>query len=176
MREHTLARLAPKRLGHIYRLRGRIGYIYPPTGPGRGGVRVRLRVKSPRTGREVITSALVSSGYEAETPQLLVPRRLALELGLWPPPEDAQLLEFWTAGGPTRVYLVPQSLEVSVDAGDRIVGPVKCDAVVSTTEYEVLISDILGSNLGIVILDLRGKWRFTDEDTVRVTEPPQYWF
>jgi len=139
-------------------------------------VRVKLRIKSLRVNKEVVTSALVNSGYEAETPQLLVPRRLALELGLWPPPDDAQLLEFGTAGGPTRVYLVPQSLEVSVDAGDRIVGPVKCDAVVSTTEYEVLISDILGSNLGIVILDLRGKWRFTDEDTVRVTEPPQYWF
>jgi len=139
-------------------------------------VRVKLRIKSLRVNREIVTSALVNSGYEAETPQLLVPRRLALELGLWPPPEDAQLLEFGTAGGPTRVYLVPQSLEVSVDASDRIVGPVKCDAVVSTTEYEVLISDILGSSLGIVILDLRGKWRFTDEDRVRTTEPPQYWF
>jgi len=123
-----------------------------------------------------VTSALVSSGYEAETPQLLVPRRLALELGLWPPPVDAQLLEFGTAGDPTWVYLVPQSLEVSVDSGGRIAGPVKCSAVISTAEYEVLISDILGSSLGIAILDLRGKWRFTDEDTVRVTGPPQYWF
>jgi len=33
-------------LSHIYRLRGRIGYIYPLARPRRGGVRVRLRVKS----------------------------------------------------------------------------------------------------------------------------------
>jgi len=41
----------------------------------------------------------------------------------------AQLVEFETAGGPVRVYLVPSVLEVSVDAGDRIAGPVRCDAV-----------------------------------------------
>jgi len=56
------------------------------------------------------------------------------------------------------------------------VGPVVADAMVSSYEYEVLISDILGSELGIVILDLRGKWRFKDEERVRVSEPPQYWF
>ena len=55
-------------------------------------------------------------------------------------------------------------------------GPVVADAMVSSYEYEVLISDILGSELGIVILDLRGKWRFKDEERVRVSEPPQYWF
>ncbi|MEM2677300.1 MAG: hypothetical protein QXU62_01545 [Thermofilaceae archaeon] len=52
-------------------------------------VRVKLRVRSLRSGREVVSSALVNSSFEAETPQLLIPRRLALELGLWPPPEDA---------------------------------------------------------------------------------------
>jgi len=137
---------------------------------------VKLKIKSLKTHREVVTSALVNSGYEADTPQLLLPRRLAAELGLWPPLDDAQLVEFETAGGPVRVYLIPGALEVSVDAGDRIVGPVRCDAVVASTEYEVLISDVLGSLLGIVLLDLRGKWRFSDENVVRQSEPPQYWF
>jgi len=50
------------------------------------------------------------------------------------------------------------------------------DIMISNLEYEVLISDRLGGELGIVILDLRGKWRFQDEDTVRETEPPEYWF
>jgi len=139
-------------------------------------VRVRLRVKSLRVSREITTSALVNSGYEAETPQLLIPRRLAVELGLWPPPEEAQLMEVGTAGGPARVYIIPQTLEVSIDAGDRVVGPVKCDAVISFTEYEVLISDMLGDALGIVIISLRGKWRFSDESIIRSSEPPQYWF
>jgi len=40
-------------------------------------VREKLRIKSLRTGREVTTSALVNSGYEAETPQLLAPQSSA---------------------------------------------------------------------------------------------------
>ena len=48
--------------------------------------------------------------------------------------------------------------------------------MISNLEYEVLISDKLGGELGIVILDLRGKWRFSDEDKVRETETSQYWF
>lgn len=139
-------------------------------------VRVRLRIRSISSGREVETSALVNSGFEAETPQLLIPRSLAHTLGLWPPPPEAQLIEVGTAGGPVRNYLIPRALEVSVNAGDRVVGPVVCDAMVSNMEYEVLISDMLGGELGIVILDLRGRWRFSDENKVRASEPPQYWY
>ena len=138
-------------------------------------VRVRLRIRSLRSSVEVVSSALVNSGFEAETPQLLIPRRLAVELGLWPPPDDAYLIEVGTAGGPVRNYLVPGAAEVSVEAGDRSVGPVKCDVMISSLEQEVLISDRLGGELNIVILDLRGKWRFSDEDRVRETEAPQYW-
>lgn len=139
-------------------------------------VRVKIRIKSTRSNREIITSALVNSGFEAETPQLLIPRRLALELGLWPPPEDAFLIEVGTAGGPVRNYLIPRAAEVSVVTNDREVGPVTSDIMISSIEHEVLISDRLGGELGIVILDLRGKWRFHDENVVRETEAPQYWF
>lgn len=138
-------------------------------------VRVKLRIIS-KSGKEVVTSALVNSGFEAETPQLLIPKSLAVSLDLWPPPLEAQLIEVGTAGGPVRNYLIPRSLIVYVDAGDKIVGPVECDTMVSLLEHEVLISDRLGGELGLVILDLRGKWRFSDEDKVRVTESPQYWF
>ena len=138
-------------------------------------VRVRLRVTS-RYGGEVPTPALVNSGFEAETPQLLLPRGLASILNLWPPPPEAQLIEVGTAGGPVRNYIVPRALQVWVETEDRRVGPIECDAMISLLEYEVLISDMLGGELGIVILDLRGKWRFADEDKVRSTEPPRYWF
>ena len=138
-------------------------------------IRVKLKIRSLKTNREVLTSALVNSGFEAETPQLLIPRRLAIELGLWPPPEDAYLVEVGTAGGPVRNYLVPRAAEVSVVTKDRVVGPCICDVMISGLEYEVLISDKLGGELGIVILDLRGKWRFSDEEKIRETEAPQYW-
>ncbi len=138
-------------------------------------VRVKLRIKS-RLDDEVISSALVNSGFEAETPQLLIPVSLARKLKLWPPPPEAILVELGTAGGPVRNYLIPRILEVSVITNDRVVGPVECDAMISNLEYEVLVSDQLGGELGIVIIDLRGKWRFRDEEIVRDTEPPQYWY
>lgn len=44
-------------------------------------VRVRLRL---RTGAgEVLSAALVNSGFEADTPQLVVPIALARRLDLW---------------------------------------------------------------------------------------------
>jgi len=139
-------------------------------------VRVKLKIRSLLSGSEVVSSALVNSSFEAETPQLLVPRSLAVKLGLWPPPPQAYLVEVGTAGGPVRNYFVPEAAEVYVVTEDRIVGPVKCDVMISNLEYEVLISDMLGSKLKIVILDLKGKWRFSDEEKVRTTEPPQYWY
>uniref|UniRef100_A0A7J2U712 Uncharacterized protein n=1 Tax=Ignisphaera aggregans TaxID=334771 RepID=A0A7J2U712_9CREN len=140
------------------------------------GVRVKLKIVS-RSGKEVITSALANSGFEAETSQLLIPRSLARELDLWPPPPDAHLVEVGTAGGPVRNYLIPKTLDVYVLAGDRTVGPIKCDAMISLIEYEVLISDVLIEELGVVLLAPKtGLWRFKDEDRVRVSEAPQYWF
>jgi len=58
---------------------------------------LRLRVR----GREgfIDTSAMVNTGFETETPQLLLPLKLVSVLGLWPPPLEAQLLEFGTTGG-----------------------------------------------------------------------------
>ncbi len=137
---------------------------------------MKLRIKSLLSSEEVVTSALVNSGFEAETPQLLIPRSLASKLGLWPPPPQARLIEVGTAGGPVRNYLVPRATEVSVVTSDRCVGPVVSDVMISDHEFEVLISDRLGSELGLVILDLRGKWRFSDEECVRFSEEPQYWF
>lgn len=138
-------------------------------------VRVKLRIVSKSNG-EIVTSALVNSGFEAETPQLLLPKSLASRLNLWPPPLEAQLIEVGTAGGPVRNYLVPRALQVYAKTEDREVGPIECDAMISLLEREVLISDNLGGELGVVILDLRGKWRFSDEDKVRLTEAPEYWF
>ncbi len=37
-------------------------------------IRVKLRIK--QGDKEVVTSALVNSGFEANSPQLLIPRRL----------------------------------------------------------------------------------------------------
>jgi len=51
-------------------------------------VRVRLRIL--RGDRVVKAVALVNSGYEADSPQLMIPVSLAKVLGLWPPSSDAR--------------------------------------------------------------------------------------
>jgi hypothetical protein len=89
------------------------------------------------------------------------------------------LLEFGTAGGPVRNYVVLNSLEVWVLGDDRVVGPVVSDAVISNVELEALINDKLAGALGIMILNpATGEWRFRDDDAIiiRRSEPPRYWF
>ena len=41
---------------------------------------VRVRMKLVREGREVETSSLANSGYESETPQILIPIKVALRV------------------------------------------------------------------------------------------------
>ena len=58
-------------------------------------VRVRLRIR--KSEREVTTSALVNTGFEADEPQLVMPLPLAEELQLLS--GRASIEDFSTAGG-----------------------------------------------------------------------------
>jgi len=141
-------------------------------------VRVRLRLRSKTSQETIETSALVNSGFEAESPQLLIPIPLARQLSLYPPPPKSSVIEVGTAGGPVRVFLVREALQAWVVTGDREVGPKLVDVMISPTEEEVLISDVLAEEFGIVLLAIgSGKWRFIDDplDKVRYSEKPQYW-
>ena len=55
-------------------------------------VRVKVIIRDKISGREVIANALANSGFEATTRKILIPRRVAELLGLWPVPEDAEVL------------------------------------------------------------------------------------
>lgn len=139
-------------------------------------VRVRLRIVGERG--EVETPALANSGYEAETPQLLVPIKLAQELGLWPPGEGVEESEFETAGGPLRVWLAPRACRVRVVTPDSSSPEVEADIVISPLADEALLSDKLISELGLALEDVgRGLWRFRWEpkEKLRRSEPPRYW-
>jgi len=132
-------------------------------------VRVKLVIERSGVAREV--RALVNTGYEADSPQLMIPISLARELGLWPPTRDAQEYVFDTAGGPVRVWYTPRALQVRVVAGTASSKPVTVDVVVSPYVEEPLISDVLASELEIVILDPgRGLWRFKWEPENTVHE------
>ena len=134
-------------------------------------VRVKVREKLLRT------IALANSGYEAETPQILVPVEAARRLGLWPP-RDAIETTYDTAGGPLRVWVYPGAAEVVVDVSDVEPPKTVADVVVSPVADEVLLSDALISELQIVIEDAkRGLWRFRWEppSRLRTSSPPEYW-
>ena len=127
---------------------------------------MRLRVERGEKVREIV--ALVNSGYEADTPQLMIPAGLARELGLWPPPPDAKEDFFDTAGGPVRVWIVRSAARIKAIAEDAESDPVEADIVISQLIDEPLISDMLAGKLSIAVEDfLEGLWRFRWEPKER---------
>lgn len=139
---------------------------------------VRIRLRIVKNGVVIETSALVNSGYEAETPQLLIPVRLAQILRLWPPTQSMEESEYETAGGPLRVWIAPRSCKVKVLTEEVESSEVLADIVISPIADEVLLSDKLTSKLQIVLEDVgEGLWRFRWEpkEKLRRSEPPKYW-
>ncbi|MEM2998749.1 MAG: hypothetical protein QW542_07365, partial [Thermoproteota archaeon] len=65
---------------------------------------VRVRLKVNVGSKSVEKVALLNSGYEAPSPQLLIPIDTAKQLGLWPP-EEALEAEFDTAGGVLKAWI-----------------------------------------------------------------------
>ena len=100
---------------------------------------VRLRLLLSRRGISVEVVALLNSGYEAPTPQLLIPVNLARSLGLWPP-EGATEVLMDTAGSPLRAWLYPRAATMKVVAPDAESREVVVDLVVSPLADEPLIS------------------------------------
>jgi hypothetical protein len=139
-------------------------------------VRVKLRICLDN--KVISTNALVNSGYEADTPQLMIPIVLAKHLGLWPP-ESAEEDIFDTAGGPLSVWIYRNAADVVVASSEEgKLKKVRADIVISALIDEVIISDILAGELGIAIEDpASGLWRFRWEpkDSLRGTERPQKW-
>lgn len=121
-------------------------------------IRIRLKL---RAVREVEVRALVNSGFEANEPDIAIPLGVAEQLGLWPP-SSGSLVEVVTASGGREAILIPRVIQVqSVDRPDKVT---IVNALVIDDLDEVLISDYLAGELGIVLLDLRrGLWRFQDD-------------
>ena len=136
---------------------------------------MRLRIKG-KSG-EIVTSALVNSGFEAEEPQLIIPLSLAERLNL--ASSEVDIEDFSVAGG-GRVsgYRIRENLKVELITEDR--NPIEVEALATALpgEKEVIISDYLASTLGIVILDPRkGEWCLKDEIGLkqRTSTQPQEW-
>jgi len=141
-------------------------------------VRIKLRIRSKSTGKEVTVNALVNSGFETISPQILVPLKVAEELRLWPlPRERYEVREYDTAGGLIRNYVIKDEAEVSVLV-EHEVNPVVSDVVISPIEREVLISDKLAGKLGLIVYDFaEGIWSLRSDppDIKRKSVSPQRW-
>ncbi|MBS7614084.1 hypothetical protein KEJ48_07615 [Candidatus Bathyarchaeota archaeon] len=122
---------------------------------------MRLRIRGSETS--ITTSALVNSGFEAEEPQLVIPIKLAEALSLTNLQASIEDLSV-AGGGRVSGYRIEERISVELIMEDR--KPVKAEAVATILpgEGEVIISDNLASNLGIVILDPhKGLWCLRDE-------------
>jgi len=141
------------------------------------GVRVRIGVIIGNKLFEAV--GLVNSGFETDKPQLLVPYKFLsvnnINLDALGRPT---ITEYDTAGGPVTLYSFIEACKVSVIEEDIKSRDVNSDLVVSPIEKEILLSDSLTEELGIVILSPRkGIWKFSNDplDKVRYSYKPQYW-
>jgi hypothetical protein len=122
---------------------------------------VGVRVKY--SGKSVDLIALVSTGYEAEVPEILIPLDVAGKLGLWPKLPDNTLVETYkTASGLMKVYRVGGA-NISLLIDDVEVRSTETYVVISEYVDEALISDQLTSRLDIVIEDpAKGLWKLRE--------------
>lgn len=123
--------------------------------------------------------AVVNTGYETETPELIVPIPLAQRLGYWPPPvERAEWTTYRSVSGDFQLCRLPRAISSRIPAEDRETPQHQCDIATGTAERRVLISDRLASLLKVDLVDPgEGKWRFRDDppDRLRDSEPRQLW-
>jgi len=131
-------------------------------------VRVRVRLRSLKNNRVLITSALLNTGFTTNELDIHIPQELAEQLGLWPPPKNAVIEVLDTAGGEVLSYYIPRAVELTVIEEDRTSRTLVCNAIVSLYEKEVLLSDAVIEELEIEILSPRtGIWRFRGEKKKR---------
>ena len=139
------------------------------------GVRVKIRIK--HNDKEIVTSALVNAGFETRRPRILIPLRLAEELHIYPP-KEGYIKEYQVAGG-GRIQLIECGvIKVKLEEEDVKKLYVNAVAVVSSGEKEVLLSDKLIDELGIIILKPgEGLWRHIDDPSERIrrSQKKQEW-
>lgn len=139
-------------------------------------IRVGVRLESA-SGTKLKTAAMANSAFESEEAELIVPERVAEELGLYPLlPTGAEVGDFKGVGGVAKGYRIKGLVKAWVEAEDKKVGP--RDVVVSILpgEDEVLLCDKLIDALEIeLVRPGEGLWRFKGEAALRKSVPAKRW-
>lgn len=141
-------------------------------------VKVVLRSLKGRERKEIEAVALANAGFETEDLEIIVPKKLAEEFGLWRElPEGSRMVSYEAAGGQkVKGWLIPEAMETKVVTSDKSSSWVKANVLILEMEREVVISDKL---IDAHELDLEkvgeGLWRFRGEENLRKSEEPEYW-
>jgi len=124
--------------------------------------RIRVRIN-------IETTALVNSGFETDTPDIVVPLTIAEKLNLWPPKSSVSAV--LNTGGEVITPYYENCGELELVLEDREPKRIRVNIVVNPYVDEVALSDYVSSELGIVLLDIkRGLWRLTDDPVNKVRE------
>ncbi len=136
------------------------------------GVRVPLRIRCGE--RSVTVSALLNSGFESSEPDLAAPVEVAEKLGLWPP-REFELESVATAGGEVQLaYIRSKCVAELLGEEGEVLASSKANILVNPHLDEVLVSDYLIDELGIVVISFRrGLWRHKSDSPDKVRGKPR---
>ena len=133
-------------------------------------VRVKAKIVNKKADITIETTVLLNTGYEAPTPRILLPEKLAEKLGIALGSEE---VEAKTSLGLGRLYDPKLKLLIEVEGRKA-----EAEVRISKAENEAVINDALIEALGLEIIKPKeGIYRFTDEspETKRKTVKPEYW-
>ncbi|RLE48049.1 MAG: hypothetical protein DRJ31_07955 [Candidatus Methanomethylicota archaeon] len=137
---------------------------------------VRVKVKITVDDKSIVTSALINSGFESETPDICIPIELARQLKLWPS-EKVEPIETNTAGGQATVYAIGKA-KLQLLANSETKAEINCNLVMNPHIDEVLLSDYVTDELGITVISFKkGLWRHTTDPQhiTRTSTNPEHW-
>jgi len=135
-------------------------------------VACRVKVTIKRGGKTLEALALVNSGFETDTPDIAIPVNVAKELGLWPPASAVSTI-LDTGGGEVTNPYYTDAASLELVLSDRESRSVRVNIIVNPHIDEVVISDYVASELGIVLLDIKqGLWRLSDDPPNKVRHTP----
>ncbi len=141
---------------------------------------VRIKVVLKSGDKEVTTTAVANSGYEAEEPEVILPVNVAKLLNLYPVlPSGSKIEEYRAVGGTSvNAIIVNQHVLIKAVARDRETEYIKAVPIIIPGEDEVILSDKVIDALKIILLKPgAGLWRFTDdpENIIRESEKAIKW-
>jgi hypothetical protein len=141
-------------------------------------VRIKVEIQAISGKTKVYSSTLLNSGFQGQEAQILIPARVARELGFLPRlPANALMQTFEAvAGSRIRLYTIADAVKVRAMAKGIETKPVICSVVISKTEREIISNDKLIDKLKIVLeCPGKGLWRFRNHHKIRRSAKAQYW-